>query len=345
MQARKAYSYDDVLLVPQYSEISSRGSVDLSSKIGHIKLDLPILSANMDTVTEDDMAIAMHQAGGAGILHRFAPLSGLCGQEKWLLKMKEAGAPRIISVGVSDHIPALKRTYDEVGFEGICVDVAHGDHKQVVEMLQKLGEVFDRDKITLIAGNVATPQGALTLAEAGAHVIKVGVGPGSVCTTRIQTGHGYPQLSAVAECVEAVDELGCDIIADGGIRFAGDIVKALAVGANAVMVGSMLAGTEESPGEVFTLNGESYKRYRGMASREVQEEKRSNRKARVEGVSANIPLRGSVQAILQELRHGIESGLSYSGATNLNSLFFAAEFVEVTPMTLAENHAHNTNRL
>ena len=278
MQVRKAYSYDNVLLVPQYSEISSRGSVDLSSKIGHIKLDLPILSANMDTVTEDDMAIAMHQAGGAGILHRFAPLSGLRGQENWLLTMAETGAPRIVSVGVSDHIPALKRTYDQCGFEGICVDVAHGDHKQVVETLRKLDKEFDRDKVTFIAGNVATPQGALTLAEAGAHVVKVGVGPGSVCTTRIQTGHGYPQLSAVAECVEAVDELGCDIIADGGIRFAGDIVKALAVGASAVMVGSMLAGTEESPGEVFTLNGESYKRYRGMASREVQEEKRSNRK-------------------------------------------------------------------
>jgi len=345
MKIRKAYSYDDILLVPQYSEITSRGSVDLSSKIGHIKLDLPILSANMDTVTEDAMAIAMHNAGGVGVLHRFAPLSGLGGQENWLLRMAEAGAPRIVSVGVSDHIPALQRTYDKCGFEGICVDVAHGDHKQVVDMLEKLDGVFDRDKVTFIAGNVATPGGALTLAEAGAHVVKVGVGPGSVCTTRIQTGHGYPQFSAVAECVEAVDELGCNIIADGGIRFAGDIVKALAVGASAVMVGSMLAGTEESPGEIFTLNGESYKRYRGMASREIQEEKRSSRKARVEGVSANIPLRGSVQAILQELRHGIESGLSYSGATDLNSLLFAAEFVEVTAMTLAENHAHNTNRL
>jgi len=331
------YSFDDVLLVPQHSQVASRQDVDLSTRLGSLELKLPILSANMDTVTEGDMAVAMHKAGGAGVLHRFADRHDV---QRWLFKCRDAGAPRIISKGLSEH-DFFEATYNaENAFDCICLDVAHGDHSRVISMIERIRERCPN--LDIIAGNVATGAAALGLVCAGANIIKVGIGPGSVCSTRIVSGHGMPQLSAIIEVRDALHTINTPtyIIADGGIRYPGDIVKALAVGADAVMLGSLLAATDEAPGERIVEHGQVFKTYRGMASREVQAEKKGDQTPRVEGVSAKVPYRGPVSDTLNNLEAGIRSGLSYSGAMDLADFRDKAEFVVVTGNTLRENHPH-----
>ncbi len=328
-------SCDDVLLVPQHSTIGSRKDVDLSTHIGNLKLRLPILASNMDTVCEDDMAIAMGRAGGAGVLHRFADLNT---QSEWIRNCREADVPVIISVGLSeaDFSIAAMSTADAV-----CVDVAHGDHARVIDIIKRIRE--HNPNIDIIAGNVATGVGAKRLVEAGANIIKVGIGPGSVCSTRAVSGHGMPQLSAVIEVKESVAK-DISIIADGGARYPGDLVKYLAAGADAVMLGSLLAGTDEAAGERIVEHGVAYKLFRGMASREVQKE-RGSQNPRVEGVTAKVPYRGPVGDTLNNLEAGIRSGFSYSGSNTLCELQDAAEFVVVTGNTLKESHPHHPYRL
>jgi len=333
------YSFDDVLLVPQHSTIESRADVDLSTQLGDMRLGLPLVSANMDTVTEAKMAIAMGTAGGAGILHRFADLET---QARWVYDCKQACVPSIISVGArGEHYGFLS----EIDVDAICVDVAHGDHLNIVKLVRGLREDFP--SLDIIAGNVATGAAALRLAVAGANIIKVGIGPGSVCSTRIVTGHGMPQLSAIMEAREKLNEINKPtfIIADGGIRYPGDIVKALAAGADAVMLGSLLAGTDEAAGERIVEHGVAYKTFRGMASRDVQTQKRAGQTLRIEGVTAKVPYRGPVSDTLDNLEAGIRSGFSYSGANNLAELREIAEFVVVTGNTLKENHPHHPYRL
>ena len=334
IRTEPVYSFDDVLLVPQHSKIRSRQDVDLSTTIGSLKLGLPLLSANMDTVTEANMAIAMGRAGGAGVLHRFADLEV---QEQWIQECYVTGVPTIVSIGITgEHLSFL----DDGRIDAFCVDVAHGDHSRVLKLIGELRNDFpDQD---IIAGNVATGMGAKRLVEAGANIIKVGIGPGSVCSTRVVSGHGMPQLSAIIEVKEATK--GVSIIADGGIRYPGDIVKALAAGADAVMLGSLLAGTDEAAGERIVEHGVAYKLFRGMASREVQKE-RGSQNPRVEGVTAKVPYRGPVSDTLNNLQAGIRSGFSYSGSNTLHELQDAAEFVIVTGNTLKESHPHHPYRL
>ncbi len=337
---KPAYTFDDVLLVPQLSNIASRADIDLSTKLGKMKLRLPILSSNMDTVTEGKMAVAIGKAGGAGVLHRFADVALV---DKWLKMCRDAGVPDIVSYGLSEH----ERFYMAHGgkngaFSAICIDVAHGDHERVIDLLRWLRrELVNMD---IIAGNVATGAAAARLVAAGANIIKVGVGPGSVCSTRIMTGHGVPQLSAILDVRDFVGDKAY-IIADGGIRNSGDIVKALAAGADAVMLGSLLAGTEEAPGDIVMQDGQAFKAYRGMASYDVQKEKRAGQTPRVEGVSAKVPFKGSVDHTLTVLENGIRSGLSYSGARNLCELRDSAEFVVVTQNGMRESGTHHPSRL
>lgn len=348
IRTKPGYSFDDVLLVPQHSTIASRQDVDLSTKLGSLELRVPFLSANMDTVTEGEMAAAIGRYGGAGVLHRFA---GSDLQYLWAQQAFATSAPIILSVGVNHSLWRFyQEVHDEFGLGGLCVDVAHGDHERVVETVQFLRENFPDQNI--IAGNVATGHAALRLARAGANIIKVGIGPGSVCSTRVVSGHGFPQLSAIEEVDHYLGLEGlrqCDdrvaIIADGGIRYPGDIVKALAAGADAVMLGSLLAGTDEAAGQRIVEDGIAYKTFRGMASREAQQEKRTGRTPRVEGVSARVPYRGPVSDTLANLEAGLRSGLSYSGACNLFELRDAAEFVVVTGNTLKESHPHHPYRL
>lgn len=339
------YTFDDVLLVPKHSSVKSREDVDLSTTLGSIKLRLPILSANMDTVTESDMAIAMGRAGGAGVLHRFAKMNEVY---KWCEQCRAANVPSIVSVGLDpDSVATVKAVGMHKLIDAICIDVAHGDHERVVRLTKYLRENFFFPDI--IAGNVATGLGAARLAHAGANVIKVGVGPGSVCSTRTMTGHGVPQLSAIDEVVKTLAQQKLDknvtVIADGGIKTSGDIIKALAAGADCVMLGSLLAATDETPGDIVTIDGLQYKSYRGMASYEAQKEKRPDRTPRVEGVSAKIPLRGPVGSILNDLEAGIRSGLSYSGASNLFELRNNAEFIIITQNGVKESVPHHPNRI
>jgi IMP dehydrogenase len=227
--------------------------------------------------------------------------------------------------------------------DAVCIDVAHGDHKRVEEVLGVTRNNLP-STVDIIVGNVSTRDGAKRMIEAGANIIKVGVGPGSVCTTRIVSGHGFPQLSAIANVREAVGpDFG--VIADGGIRYPGDIVKALAAGADAVMLGSLLAGTEEAPSERIVEHGTVYKTYHGMASREVQRQNGNGGTLRVEGVSAKVPYRGPVIDTLNNLEAGIRSGFSYSGAHNLAELRKLARFVVVSNNSLKESHPHHPYKL
>ena len=338
------YSFDDVLLVPQHSEITSRRDVDLSTNLGTMKLILPIVSANMDSVTEVNMAMAMGRAGAAGVLHRFASVEQ---QHDWVRDVYKSNSPVIVSVGIDpNEARLLLRPSINDYVSAVCVDVAHGDHEGVLDVVSCTRAIHPA--MNIIAGNVATGYAALRLVEAGANIIKVGIGPGSVCSTRIVSGHGVPQLTAIMDVCEALSNLRLSgrreevsVIADGGIRYPGDIVKALAAGADAVMLGSLLAGTDEAPGERIMEHGVAYKTYRGMASREVQREKRSERTPRVEGVTAKVPYRGPVADTLHNLEAGIRSGLSYSGANTLAELRDVAEFVVVTGNTLKESHPHH----
>lgn len=324
-------TFDDVLLEPQFSDIESRQDVDISTSLGSINLSVPILSANMDSVTEFKMAIEMHKNGGLGVLHRYTSKEHI---KQWLINCNLAGATAIPSIGVKDEDRQIAEFLLQVDkSKSICVDVAHADCLRALEMtkfLVKLGY------INIMVGNVATAGATDRLVSAGANIIKVGVGPGSVCTTRIVTGHGVPQLQAIEHCAAVARgaERPIAVVADGGIKSSGDIVKALAAGASAVMLGGLLADTYEAPASVL---GE----YRGMASDRAQKAFKGNVSNNTpEGVSRKVKKIRNVCEVLDELKGGIRSGLSYSGARNIKQLQKNAVFVKITGNVLAESHPH-----
>jgi len=327
----KAYTYDDVLLVPQYSDIRTRSEVDISGTLGGIPLDIPIISSPMDTVTEASMATAMGTSGGIGVIHRYNDIGDQC--DMVVGTGPSAGA----AVGVTGDFSERASALYEAGASFICVDVAHGHHVLMKEALEKLRAKLPAD-YHIMAGNVATLAGFNDLADWGANSIKCNIGGGSICTTRIQTGHGLPGLQTILECAKS--DRQAQIIADGGIKNAGDAVKALAAGADFVMLGSLLAGTDESPGVTFeNSKGRRYKQYRGMASKEAQHEWRG-RTASLEGVATTIDYKGSVQDILELLQNNIRSGLSYSGARSISELQAVAKFIVQTGASQVESTSH-----
>jgi IMP dehydrogenase len=467
-------TFDDVLLVPQRSAIRSRKDVSTASwLVPGMRLSIPIVSSNMDTVTETQMAVAMAQLGGIGILHRFmtieqqadcvrrvkrsesiivespltispdasleqarqrmaevdvgglvvvdvenhllgmvthrdvllaprgdVPLSQVMTPRERLVvaagdetleearrKLYEHRIEKLPLVDEDDHLTGLITAQDivkiqnhpdatkdsrgrlrvgaavgvrpedmeraagcvEAGVDVLVVDIAHGHSEHVIRMVQSLKQRFPN--VPVIAGNVATAQGVRDLAEAGAEAVKVGVGSGSICTTRIVTGFGVPQLSAISECGDAGRALGVPIIADGGIRNSGDMTKALAAGASTIMVGGVLAGTDESPGAPVIRNGRRYKIVRGMASLSANMDRRRLEKGDLEieewgevvpeGVEAIVPYRGAVADILYQFVGGLRSGLSYAGACSIEELWQAAEFIRITPSGMQESQAHN----
>jgi len=470
-------TFDDVLLVPKKSTIRSRSAVDTSSElVPGIRLAIPIISANMDTVTETAMAIAMAQAGGIGVIHRFMAIERQAEMvskvkraegfvvekpitihpqmtiEEARLRMANAGIGGLVVIDEHGHLLGLLTTRDvllapdnlesiatvmtprqklvvapanepldaarralhqyrieklplvdendrvvglitaqdiikiqlhpkatkdnkgklrvgaavgtrtpdferakacvEAGVDILVVDVAHGHSEHVFEMIRLLKNRFSG--VSLIAGNVATAEGVQYLAEAGADAIKVGVGSGSICTTRIVAGAGVPQLSAIAECGQMGQKLGVPIIADGGIRNSGDLTKALAAGASTVMLGSLLAGTEESPGPAIIRNGRRYKLVRGMASLTANIARLEIERAGEidpdewesiipEGVEALTPHQGEVKDILYQLIGGLRSGMSYAGAANLPELRQNAEFIRITPAGRQESGPHDVS--
>ncbi len=340
-----ALTFDDVLLVPKFSSIVSRSEVDLSLNLGpSIQLSLPVISSPMDTVTEAEMAVAISKAGGLGIIHRYNSIEQ---QAKLITKAKEDGA-KFVGAAVGSTGDFYERASELIkwGVDVVCVDVAHGHHHNVKDAIEKIKNHPSHYKFHLMAGNVATGKGFQDLSDWGADSIRVGIGGGSICSTRLQTGFGVPNLAAIFDCVQtqAYKSGKTKLIVDGGIKNSGDMVKAFAAGAHFVMCGSMLAGTDESPGETFTdSNGVKMKNYRGMASREAQTDWRGKSSA-PEGISTFIKHKGSVVPILQDIHGNIQSGYSYAGARNFHELAGKVQFIQQTSAGAAESFTHILNK-
>jgi IMP dehydrogenase len=328
-------TFDDVLVVPTRSDIRSRRDPSLQTQFTkNFSIDTPIISANMDTVTEEQMALVMAQLGGVGILHRFVSIEN---QVAMVRELKKNNVKIIAaSIGVSDDFKERAAKLVAEGCNLLTLDIAHGHSIQMIETLKWVKDQFAG--VDVIAGNMATPEAAVDLIEAGADAIKVGIGPGSMCTTRIITGCGIPQLTAIALCAEVARAKGVPVIADGGIRTSGDIFKAFAAGADTVMLGSMLAGTIETPGEI--KNGK--KQYRGMASKAAQVSWRGGVPEGMapEGESTQVTVKGHVKDVIMELTGGIRSGMSYINAASLREISEKAQFIEMGANGVQESRAH-----
>lgn len=329
-------TYDDVLIVPSKSAVRSRKDPSLSTRITRRhRTELPFISANMDTVTESAMAIAMNGLGGLGILHRFMSVEA---QTLEVTKVKESGAKLIAaSIGVNEEGRERAEALVKAGANILTIDIAHGHSIAMIETLKWLKDRFG-DSVDLIAGNVATPEATDELIQAGADAIKVGIGPGSMCTTRIITGAGVPQLTAVAWCADVARTHNVPIIADGGLKASGDIVKAIAAGAESVMLGSLLAGTLETPGTIHF----GKKHYRGMASRAAQTSWRGGLPEGMapEGEATAVPVKGHVKDVILELAGGLRSGMSYINAVELSDIPEKARFMEMSSNGYRESGAH-----
>jgi IMP dehydrogenase len=338
---KQTYSFDDVLLAPKFSDIESRWSIDIGNDLSEsIRLELPVISSPMDTVTEGDMAVMMAAAGGLGIVHRYNTV-----QEQASIVadvFRRYGDMNVAAaIGVTGDYEARACALWDAGSKIICIDVAHGHHSLVRKAMAVIREIMG-EKVHLMAGNVATLEAFDALASWGADSIRVGIGGGSICSTRLVTGHGIPTFQSVLDCSRTTYDV--KIIADGGIKTTGDMVKAYAAGADFVMVGSMLAGTAETPGEVFFgKEGKKYKVYRGMASASAQNAWRG-KTSTPEGVSTTVPFRGSIEPLLQNIAGGIRSGLSYSGARSLEEFRNKASFTLQTGAGQVESSTHILRR-
>jgi IMP dehydrogenase len=338
---RTALSFDDVLLVPSYNDIESRSDVTLETDVAGIHLHTPIIAANMPSVCEYDMAEAMGYLGGIGIIHRMQPLLKQCDQVANNV-MWQTGA----AIGIGDNWKEQAESLLGAMANIICLDVAHGHQERVMEVALEFLDTYDSP---LIIGNIATADAAMNFGQQISNIdhprvaLKVGVGGGSVCTTRIKTGFGLPTLQSVMDVYEALQSLDSEIsiIADGGLKSSGDIVKALAAGADAVMLGSLLAGTKEAPGDVIKddKTGLKYKVYRGAASYGAKESF-TGATEYVEGAERLIDYKGAVQKTVLSLTDGIRSALTYCGVDNLTDLCDEAEFVRITEAGFKESMPH-----
>ncbi len=334
---RTGLSYGDALLVPQRSPVDSRADVDLSTTLAPgLSLDRPVLSAAMDTVTGPDLAVALADADGLGVLHRFAAVEEQAG---WVRDAVDRGARVAAAVGIAEDSLARTEALLEAGADAVVVDVAHGHMDACLDAVAAIRAEFDP---VLVAGNVATPAGVADLAAAGADCVKVGVGPGSHCTTRRVAGAGVPQLTAVSDCAAAAREAGVTTVADGGIRSSGDAAKALVAGADAVMLGSVFAGTAEAPGPVVEADGERYKRSRGMATTTAARDRTDKEELpdADEGVEALTPYKGPLADVVAEFAAGVRSGLSYCGAHTLAEARENGAFVRAAASARRREGAH-----
>ncbi|OYV56356.1 MAG: guanosine monophosphate reductase [Legionella sp. 21-45-4] len=328
-----AITFDDVLLIPAYNHHESRRIVDVSStdRLGKLTLALPVMSANMDTITESTMANFMHGKGGIGVLHRFLSI------EENIVQFQACVGQVFVSIGCNSAELERAEALRDAGASYFCVDVAHAHAKYVGKTLKSLRNLLgDR---CIMAGNVATYAGADYLASCGADIIKAGIGGGSVCSTRIKTGFGVPMLTCIQDCART----DRSIVADGGIRTSGDVVKALAFGADFVMIGGMLAGTSPTPGDVITNQaGQLVKRYRGMASREAQEAflGQMHEWKTAEGVATEVPFTETEDLIIGDIIGGLRSGLTYAGADSISELQRKLNYVQVTPAGRLESLPH-----
>ena len=343
---KEALTFDDVTLVPKYSEILP-SDVDTSIKLTtFLKLKIPILSSAMDTITESKMAIAIGKAGGIGIIHRNLDI------QKQLLEIKKVKKHKIL---VGAAVGAGPKEFDRASailkenVDMIVVDTAHGHTKKVAEIIRFIKKKKNK-KTALCAGNVATAEAANFLRKLGVDIIKVGIGPGSICTTRVIAGIGVPQLTAIMDVSKITQKNNIPLIADGGIRYSGDIVKALVGGASTVMLGSIIAGVEESPGETIMYEGRRFKSYRGMGSIEAMEmgskdryfqsEELDNKKLVPEGIVGRVAYKGTLVEVIHQMIGGLRAGMGYTGSTSINDLS-KAKFLKVTAAGVAESHPHD----
>ena len=348
---KKALTYDDVNIVPKYSELESRGAVKLNTRFTKkTLLNIPIVSSPMDTITELDMAREMMEWGGVGVVHRFMSIEDqaemmvrLCymiGSDHVLLKND---LPKCASVGVTGDYLERSQELVKSGCNVLLIDVAHGHHKLVGEAIEKIKTRLEN--IEVIAGSVATGEACEYLCEKGADGIRVGIGNGSLCETRIRTGVGIPQVTALLDCVAVADSYGCPTIADGGIRNVGDVCKGLACGADSVMLGSLLSGTKETPGTIEKIgewpNEQLYKKYRGSASLDSKHDRGDDKN--VEGNHKVIQYKGKVKRIIQDIQEGIRSSFSYVGANDISEFHSKIELIEITRAGNLEGKPHLLN--
>jgi IMP dehydrogenase len=359
-------TYDDVLLLPAYSDFS-RSDISLTTKLSRtIELTAPFVSAPMDTVTESALAIALASMGGFGIIHRNLTVDDEASEVK---KVVEKGFKVGAAIGASSGFEERAEKLVAAGVHLICVDSAHGHSKPIIDTVKWLKTHYPT--LQVMAGSIATYDGAQALIDAGADSLRVGMGPGAICTTRIVSGMGVPQLTALAETIRAAKPAGVPVVADGGIKYSGDMVKALAIGASTVMMGRIFASCEESPGEKVTLTTEHvparfkdilkekqdtyvFKSYRGMGSVGAMEKGAAiksedefhgkNYKDRVmvaEGVEGLVPVSGTVKDILDQAIGGIKSGMYYVGCKSIKELWENAKFIQITQASLTESHPHS----
>lgn len=325
--------FDDILLIPKYSELSSRTTPDISTTIGGIvKLKIPLMSAAMDSITGQRMLVAMDKAGGVGILSRYINMEHDEEVSMQIGKVNSAihdGAKNVgCAIGIKNNPHEFVSRLLAAGCNIICIDVAHADHKKVYEATRQIAKLRDKHNFVLMVGNVCTGIAVRRLIDSGANCIKVGIGPGAACTTRIVTGFGRPQLSAIQECVDAARiTTDISIIADGGLKTSGDLIKSLWCGASGCMIGYMLAGTNCTP------DVEGQRVYRGMSSRSAS----GRSDIAPEGVEFPVAYKGMTLDKLEEYTQGIKSGLAMAGATNISELR-ECEAVKVSPLCILENH-------
>ena len=343
---KEALTFDDVLMLPRFSSILP-SNTDISLKLtDSIKLKVPFLSSAMDTVTESNMAIAMAQEGGIGIIHRNLNIQKQSSEVK---KVKNKKLLVGAAVGTNKEDFERAKALIDSGADLIVIDTAHGHSEKVLKTLSKLKKI--KSKIPFCVGNIATGEAAKKLYNSGADIIKVGIGPGSICTTRMVAGIGVPQISAIIDVKKTLNKKKIKIISDGGIKFSGDIAKALAAGADAIMMGSIFAGTEESPGKKFKIGGKIFKQYRGMgsigamsagsANRYFQNNYKDKSKFVPEGVEGRVEYKGKVSKIIYQLQGGLRSSMGYIGAKSLNEINKRAKFIKITKAGFYESMVHS----
>ncbi len=340
-------TFDDVLLLPNYSEVK-REEVDLSTRLTKkVRLAIPLISSPMDTVTSSSMAIALGKLGGLGVIHRNLTVDN---QVKEVEKVKRENLLAAAAVGVGRDLGSRVEALDRAGIDIIVIDSAHGFSKPVLEATEFIAQKYKH--IALISGSIATAAAAKALIEKGAQALRVGMGPGSICTTRIISGMGVPQITAILETVSIAEKYNIPVISDGGLRFSGDIVKALAAGASCVMSGSLFAGCLESEGKIVSLKGKKYKTYRGMgsisamkqgsAARYGQEYRIGQEKKLIpEGIEGLVRIRGSTEEVVRQLLGGLRAGMYYLGAKNIEELQKKTRFIKITHASLIESHPHD----
>ena len=346
---KEALTFDDVTLVPKYSKILP-SEVDTSIKLtSNLKLKIPLISSAMDTVTESKMAIAVAEAGGIGVIHRNLEIKKQIEEIRKVKKQK-----LLVGAAVGAGPKELKRAKEilDEGVNLIVVDTAHGHTKKVSEIIKYIKRIKDK-KIALCAGNIATPEAAKFLLKLGVDIIKVGIGPGSICTTRLVAGIGVPQLSAILSVRKGIKNKNIKIIADGGVKYSGDLAKAFAAGADAVMIGSLFAGTDEAPGKIMKINGKLFKSFRGMGSvgamnkgsadRYFQKKQKDRSKYVPEGVEGFSKYKGEVKNIIYKLIGGLRSSMGYLGSKQIKYLRNKPQFVKITKAGFYESMVHNVD--